>query len=1463
MAAPGQPRTESWDSDPDLILPDGSLSLSHSDNEQLELETSSASSVSALFSNSGNHSTYSVGIGEDDEQEEQQSIRNLHAKTSSKQSEQDEPDEDTKGGTLTLKTAHSKNTRLHSHQTEELGDSFSTSSSECQSTIKASFLPLPNNSESTHYHQPTRKSTTQIDRTVLAVLASGAKGTVTRLEPSKRPSPVQAGLDWDEDLVLPEGGLKTVFRPTNHLANGDVKKQTSFTSAISDELEDLNLANHPSSMASGSSSSSTHAHHRGTSSSAKSVKLCSTVNEEQDDDDDFGVDFELPPSRQSISLTDLNRKNPRRSNSKPASSVSLNGSEFEATEDDPFNGTKSTASSRRGSLILATLPTSSTNSISNNRASIDDTTPRIRTRPSLTPSLMSDRSSSSFPEIEDDINEGFFDDIEFPPEFGIPNNLAPAPTSSSHASVAPTAPSTTTPKPGQSALSDPKGKQPSRTRAIDLQSYLRTKVQARALLVERNTSSYLAQQLRQNISTFEDRHDERVEDGLEIETGSIHLEKLRSRKSSTISSASSHAQQSGRNSYFQQLHGQKSKPKRVTVPFPSSNSTTSSSSQLSEKHARFSHSRSPLNESPIDSSPRASPVPSASTSTLRGRTSTSNVSIINNRPNSTIPHNTSSSRLHAPIPHRPISAAGIAPGLKSAGYNDSLAHFRAKSLRTSSSNAEMSTDSSPAFQHSTRVQSPLGNPSRAARLVSKISAASSLRARVSTAAVTNGPPVLSASSQRTLKHKKSAAVLKSINLGSSGAQSHNSSTNDARSSLISPPGSNSSSSNGRGLQRKQSMPSLNRESRHGSGSEAPSSRFGGVAGMNAGSVWKSGGVPGPKTKQQPFDCTSTPSTPNLTSGPTLPSYADPTRSSMNRHVGGIGETNPVVPDRSSSVNSRRNSTENVRLNACSPTPTPTVGTPSGNSSRLTMPTIASRLKAKPSIIHEEHPASPNARRWTSNGISAVVPHQLRRPRRPRTYGDGTELDEFDDLPTSKEKEKLFTRAVKNTNPSNQTNSTRKLGLSTTTSTNHSSNVNEKIAPLAAGQRSRSRLEARKAEGSRRRTIAINAHIKKISTKKGLIRQMSGNTLSQLSTNSEMRWNDEEARWEGNEQVLREFDNVLSTSSRPALISQLSIQSPMMRSPTGMIAEDISDRGVMSSFKTNKAQNHVVGGMIFDAESMSWRKLNGNNAEGADEEDEDELHLESDEEFELKWLADDESSARHHQHPKTIGGVRQNESGWNSLSSSISHPATNPLSKYGSEDDGNSSNSFFHPSPTAALAALGNRNRGRRSGSFWLACLEAEERHKKEIKSWIPSDSSLDHHQHPNNNHQQSESSKPIIIKKINPSLIQSKKSNLSALSHTPSSTTSILLSSTSSKTSILSAASVVAGGAATISGGSTGNHIVGNLINCHSSSSSSSIKLPASDFVVVPGLLVSHGRLEDPDRCYLQEIRKLVLEEEF
>ncbi|KNZ48456.1 hypothetical protein VP01_565g2 [Puccinia sorghi] len=1247
--------TESWDSDPDLVLPDGPLTLLNSDTEG-EAETSS-SSVSVLFSNNGNHSAYSVGIDEDfnstDDCQNQKKLLKSHPSASSSSS--------------------------------------------------------PQSQSSQHEYQHSQKPTKH---------AHASRRAENRKSARKHDSDEEFEIDQDDDrkggtLTLKSAKLLFLFIQPSYMKP----------------------------LLPGTTNSSTHASRVATlaSQSSKSTLQCSTVNEE---DDDLGNDFELPPSGQSIHLTDLTKKS-RDSNSKPNSTVSLTGSEFDGLDDDSFDPPKSSASSRRDGVLMTTLSHGSANSISHstgNRAFTDDSTPRIRTRPSLTPSLMSDRSSSSFPEVEDDINEGFFDDIEFPPEFGIPNNLAPAPTSTTPGSTH----STTTPKPGQSSFPDPKGKQTSQGRSIDLQNYLNSKVKARALLVERNTPSYLAQQVRQNISTFEDPDDERVEDGLEIETGSIHPAKLHNRKSSSLSSASSHPHQSGRNSYFQQSHGQKSKPPRVTVPFPSATSATSTS-QASDRHAPAPSHRSSLNQK-FDNRP--TPVPSSSTSAIPGRPA-SHASLIN-RPNSVVPPGTSNPRLHALTPHRPISAAGIASGLKNAAYSsfvnppssESLPRFRTKSLRPSVSNAEISNNPPPALCNSgpatsSRVQSPLGNPSRAARLVSRASAASSLRDRVSTLAVCNGPPVLSASSQRTLKHKKSAAALKSLNLSSSGPQSSSSSASDGRAPLSSPPGSNSLS-NARALHRKQSMPSLNREGHHSSSSAGLPTRLGGGAqsAMNAAAIWKSSAIPQTQVRHQPYDdCSSMPSSPNLVSGSALPSYADPTRASINRHIGTSGGTSGL-PDRSTSANSRRSSTESARLNACSPAPPTAISTP-GGSSRLTMPTIASRLKAKPSIIHEEH--SSTSRRWTTNGTPAVVPHQLRRPRRPRTYGDGTELDEFDDLPTSKEKEKLYTRAVKNSpstikNPSKLGSSAHSNPVERRDFSNHST---------VASQRSRSRLETRKAEGVRRRTLAINAHIKKISTKKGLIRQMSGNALSQLSTNTDMRWNDQEARWEGNEHILREFDNVLSTSSRPALISQYSIQSPRMKSPTGVMREDMPEAGTMSSFKANKAQNHVVGGMIFDAESMSWRKLGGG------EEDEDELRLESDEELEQRWLADDESSSR----PKPMGGIRTD--GWNSLSSSLSLP-TQSQHKCESEESN--------------CQSSGTRTRGRQSGSFWLSCVEAEKRHKKEIISWIPID-----------DHQQPEPTKPVK-KSSHP--VKPKKSNISNISgHTPSSTTSVYPSSLSHKKS--------------------------------------------------------------------------------
>jgi hypothetical protein len=103
-------------------------------------------------------------------------------------------------------------------------------------------------------------------------------------------------------------------------------------------------------------------------------------------------------------------------------------------------------------------------------------------------------------------------------------------------------------------------------------------------------------------------------------------------------------------------------------------------------------------------------------------------------------------------------------------------------------------------------------------------------------------------------------------------------------------------------------------------------------------------------------------------------------------------------------------------------------TPSSNPAalRLTMPTSSSRLKARPSISSVFSPstaATPRAtspipprppsslslhsRSGTGGSTTSVAPKVLKKPKRQRLYGDGTELDTFDDLPTDREKESQY------------------------------------------------------------------------------------------------------------------------------------------------------------------------------------------------------------------------------------------------------------------------------------------------------------------------------------------------------------------------------------------------------------------------------------------------------------------------
>ena len=128
-----------------------------------------------------------------------------------------------------------------------------------------------------------------------------------------------------------------------------------------------------------------------------------------------------------------------------------------------------------------------------------------------------------------------------------------------------------------------------------------------------------------------------------------------------------------------------------------------------------------------------------------------------------------------------------------------------------------------------------------------------------------------------------------------------------------------------------------------------------------------------------------------------------------------------------------------------------------------------------------------------------------------------------------------------------------------------------------------------------------------------------------SVHGDMTWNPAAQRWEGNEGVLREFDKALATSTRPALITQLSAGFSPHRArglepslpdstdaSTNVGIEALRRLGSNVSSTPLVAKNvKVVGSMVFDPTSMCWRSL--------DAEDDLELDLA----FEGSDWADDE------------------------------------------------------------------------------------------------------------------------------------------------------------------------------------------------------------------------------------------------
>lgn len=177
---------------------------------------------------------------------------------------------------------------------------------------------------------------------------------------------------------------------------------------------------------------------------------------------------------------------------------------------------------------------------------------------------------------------------------------------------------------------------------------------------------------------------------------------------------------------------------------------------------------------------------------------------------------------------------------------------------------------------------------------------------------------------------------------------------------------------------------------------------------------------------------------------------------------------------------------------------------------------------------------------------------------------------------------------------------------------------------------------------------------------------------------EMKWNPQTLRWEGNDQVLRDFDVAVGTSTRPALITHLTGSS--IGSPVGSLASGVK----------------VVGNMIFDPSRMCWIST---------------LPPEEEEPDVFADLADDEDE----DWVIKGGTIRANQS------SSAANVTAPPPRK---------------ETPSPALSHQRNSSdaesdRGSRASyvckvdpDFRQKCRDAEERHRSEMKGWVPSRTDL-------------------------------------------------------------------------------------------------------------------------------------------
>ncbi|CAG8526558.1 7265_t:CDS:10 [Cetraspora pellucida] len=366
---------------------------------------------------------------------------------------------------------------------------------------------------------------------------------------------------------------------------------------------------------------------------------------------------------------------------------------------------------------------------------------------------------------------------------------------------------------------------------------------------------------------------------------------------------------------------------------------------------------------------------------------------------------------------------------------------------------------------------------------------------------------------------------------------------------------------------------------------------------------------------------------------------------------------------------------------------------------LTSPTH-SRVKSAPmsiSVTSSVNKTNSKIQKIQKNSASKTLRIML-KPNNSQNYGDGTELDAFDDLPICLDKERAYKKYP--TSPgfdansgilSNRKNSASSIGSKTSTRSNTESRMNS--------------------NSSKKKNRQKKPH---------LIRNLNSETNSKVI--GEMVYNPVLQRWDGNESILKDFD---PSPQRPALISNMNPQS------------------------TNTKSLQVVGKMIFDPVKMCWfhySAKDNNNSMSSEEEEllalfdsEEEIDLENTENIEIIENTKntdnlDESSKFkfHTSYGETFGMNNDgNDELWNGLASAslvFSDGDHNEIvcsaegrrrrriipSGNGNKQTNDTNGDGFDDNNEFQVGSEFDVSKG-----FLAALMASERQHKKEMNRWYP------------------------------------------------------------------------------------------------------------------------------------------------